>query len=111
MGKRFITARDIDDLIEQGQQEIHLDTDTVVTDAARERARERGLRLCRCGASSGEATPAPSGTGPLPGAPQQGQPGGSDAALAAAVERAVVAHLGKEPPGLRDVINRILQRR
>ncbi|SIQ58546.1 hypothetical protein SAMN05920897_11144 [Alkalispirochaeta americana] len=106
MGKRFITARDIDELTERGETELCLDANTVVTDVARERARERGVSLRRGEgvAAQQDAPVSPAAAGSLEAAP-------ADAALAAAVRRAVVAHLGHEPAGLQGVIARILQKR
>jgi len=45
MGRRFITARDIDDLLARGEQELLVDDNTVLTDLAREHARDRGVRV------------------------------------------------------------------
>ena len=45
MAKTFITARDVEDLKAAGHSELVLDTSTVLTDAARDRAGEMGLRV------------------------------------------------------------------
>ncbi len=45
MGRRFITSRDIDDLLARGEQELTVDAATVLTDLAREHARDRGVRV------------------------------------------------------------------
>ena len=45
MGRRFITSRDIDDLLARGERELLVDEHTTLTDLAREEARDRGVRV------------------------------------------------------------------
>jgi hypothetical protein len=90
MPKRFLTRRDIEDLAAAGTTQIELDADTVVTDLARERARELGVRL----------VPA---TGARPTSPA------ASGDLHERVRAAVIARLGGTPEGLDAIISRILQ--
>jgi hypothetical protein len=99
MGKRFITARDIDELAAGGACEVQIDNDTVLTDVGRERARERGLLVVRA-----ESLPKPvSPEGPA--VPE------SKTLLAAAVKKAVIAHLGTAPAGLDQIISDVISGR
>ncbi len=88
MPKRFLTKRDIEDLAAAGTTQIELDAQTVVTDAARERARELGVRL-------------------VPGAGPMSATAGAD--LHAQVRAAVIARLGSAPADLDTIITRVLQ--
>ncbi|WP_052666835.1 hypothetical protein [Nitriliruptor alkaliphilus] len=100
MPRRFITADDVDRLVDAGTTELRFGDDTTVTDIARERARERGLTLIR----DGDAPPAAaSGSGPAPtvAAADRGR-------IRAEVRAAVVAELGSEPPQLERIIDRVL---
>src|SRR6056297_3489486 len=45
MGRRFVTATEIDDLVVSGRTVLEIDARTVVTDHARERARDRGVQI------------------------------------------------------------------
>ncbi|TVR91657.1 MAG: hypothetical protein EA428_05340 [Spirochaetaceae bacterium] len=102
--KRFITARDVDELLEQGQSEMRVDCDTVVTDVGRERARERGLRLVLDGESSPSPPNVPSGASGNQAAAS------NKAELAEIVTRVVVTHLGSKPANLEAVISKVLDR-
>ncbi len=53
MGRRFITAHDIDDLVAEGRRELRLDEGTRLTDLARERARDHGVALIEVAGTSG----------------------------------------------------------
>jgi hypothetical protein len=88
MPRRFLTKRDIEDLAAAGTTRIELDAQTVVTDVARDRARELGVQL----------VPA-AGTMPPP---ETGE-------LHARVRAAVIARLGSTPADLDAVITRLLQ--
>jgi hypothetical protein len=100
MSRRFITADDVDRLVDAGTTELRYGDDTTVTDIARERARERGLALQR---DSDEPPAATSGTGPAStvDAADRGR-------VRAEVRAAVVAQLGSEPPQLERIIDRVL---
>jgi hypothetical protein len=102
MPRRFITAEDVDDLVDAGTTELRFGDDTTVTDIARERARERGFTFIR----DGDAPPAPA-----PGTDRAGPPAvaASDRGrVRAEVKAAVIAELGSEPPQLERLIDRVL---
>lgn len=77
MVKTFYSAEEIEALVARGQRELRVDEDTVLTQLARERARELGLRLVR-GPSTPPATAraaaagSPGGQGPGLGAKPRG---------------------------------------
>ncbi len=134
MGRRFITARDIDDLFDRGETELPIDATTVLTDLARERARERGVTVTAAGTGPAPAARPPSG-GAASGATAS-HPGQCDAAargnsaevpsaavatapsgdgvtrrqLRAAVRAAVVAEFGTTPEGIDAAIGRVFDR-
>ena len=132
MGRRFITARDIDDLFDRGETELRVDATTVLTDLARERARERGLRVTSAGAGAGAGAGAPSGGGGASGATAQrdagpapagsaevppaavamapGNDGPTRRQLRAAVRAAVIAEFGTAPEGIDVAIGRVFDR-
>ncbi len=136
MGRRFITARDIDDLFDRGETELRVDATTVLTDLARERARERGLRVTPAGAGvvagAGSGAGAPSGGGGASGAPAPRDAGAAPAGsaevppaavamapgddgptrrqLRAAVRAAVIAEFGTAPEGIDVAIGRVFDR-
>jgi hypothetical protein len=93
MARRFITAEDVDRLVDAGTTELRFGEETTVTDIARERARERGLTLIR----DGDPPPAVAAV-----------TGADRGRVRAAVRAAVVAELGSEPPQLERVIDRVL---
>lgn len=98
MGKKcFITARDVDELVEQGRTELRVDANTVLTDVGRERALERGLRLVRDGDE-----PAPARSAPTPNA--------TKTELGEVVKKAVVAYLGRSPENIDAVIAKVIAR-
>jgi hypothetical protein len=100
MARRFITAEDVDRLVDAGTTELRFGDDTTVTDVARERARDRGLTLIRDG-DPPPAVAASSGLAPAVTGADRGR-------IRAAVRAAVVAELGSEPPQLERVIDRVL---
>jgi hypothetical protein len=131
MGRRFITARDIDDLFDRGETELRVDATTVLTDLARERARERGLRVTAAGA--GVAPPARTSAGDGGGAGASGRrevasatagsaevpaaavataadDGPTRRQLRAAVRAAVIAEFGTTPDGIDVAIGRVFDR-
>lgn len=128
MGRRFITARDIDDLFDRGETELRVDATTVLTDLARERARERGLRVTSAGAGAGapsgggaasgataqrDAGPAPAGSAEVPPAAvamAPGDDGPTRRQLRAAVRAAVIAEFGTAPEGIDVAIGRVFDR-
>ena len=63
MVKTFYSAEEIEALVVRGQRELVVDEDTVLTQLARERAQELGLKLVR-GPSA--PVPARAGTAGLP---------------------------------------------
>lgn len=99
MGRRFITARDIEDLLARGEQELHIDGATVLTDLARELARDRGVRVVTVDTPPAVAADA---------APDRAGP--SRRELRAAVRAAVVAEFGTTPPGIDAAIGRVFDR-
>ncbi len=103
--KRFITARDVDELLAQGKKELLVDLDTVVTDVGRERALERGLRIVKSGDAPEGAAPAggSSSAAPAPAA-------GNKAELAEIIRKSVVAYLGRSPDNIDTVISKVLAR-
>lgn len=95
MAKVFYTEHDIDDLAARGVTALDVDDNVVITDQAREKALQLGLRLVRSAGStsSGNAGPA-----------------GSQEEVVAKVKAAVIARLG---PGvdqalLEAVITRVV---
>jgi len=101
MGRRFVTAEDIDELAAAGGSRLEVDARTTLTDLARERANDRGVAIV-------EVEHAP--------APQRGArtPSGAGAIprrqLRAALRAAVVAELGATPDGLDAAIGRVFDR-
>ena len=89
MSRRCITARDIDECLAAGVDVLELADDVIVTDLARERAAERGVRLARTDAALERA--------------------GSE--VRQQVRAAVIARLGQAPEGLDAIIDRVLARR
>jgi hypothetical protein len=137
MGRRFITARDVDDVVAAGRRELQLEAGDRLTDLARERARDRDVTVIEAGASSSGTQPAaPSrAPGPAPGpagstvttsapsgAPARASRGDGTAArpqpaagpprrqLRAAVRAGVVAEFGGTPEGLDAAIGRVFDR-
>jgi hypothetical protein len=100
MPRRFITARDVDELADRGAAELQVDETTTVTDVARERARERGVAIVAIGASGATVGTAASAVVPVPPA-DRGR-------VRAEVRAAVIARLGVEPPQLERIIDRVL---
>lgn len=76
MGKTFYSAEEIEALVARGQRELVVDEDTVLTQLARERARELGLKLVRGTSAPATARAAaagsPAGRGPGLGARPRG---------------------------------------
>jgi len=75
--KTFYSAEDIEALVARGQRELIVDEDTVLTQIARERAQELGLRLVRgtftpAGSSRAAAVGSSSGHAPGLGAKPRG---------------------------------------
>jgi hypothetical protein len=66
MGRRFITARDVDDVVAAGRRELRLEAGDRLTDLARERARDRDVTVVEAGASSSGASGAAPSGGPGP---------------------------------------------
>lgn len=89
MSRRFVTQKDIDALAEAGETVLEVDDQITVTDLARERARDRGVRL----------VPVANAAAPI------------DTPLREKVRRGVIAELGTAPPGLDAAVDRALQRR
>jgi hypothetical protein len=135
MGRRFITARDIDDLFDRGERELRIEATTVLTDVARERARERGVTVTAASAGTAPGDRPPSGSGPSgatasrPGggdpaavrapsaevapavaATAPGEDGPSRRQLRAAVRAAVIAEFGTTPEGIDAAIGRVFDR-
>jgi phytoene dehydrogenase-like protein len=96
MPRRFITARDVDELADRGATELPVDDGTTVTDVARERARERGIAIV------------PGAAPPSAGAQLPPVPTGDRGRVRAEVRAAVIAQLGTEPPQLERVIDQVL---
>jgi hypothetical protein len=135
MGRRFITARDIDDLFDRGETELRVEASTVLTDLARERARERGLAVTAggtgpapvagptsVGGASGAASTrpgrsdapatgaAPAEVRPAAGATDPSDDGVTRRQLRAAVRAAVIAEFGTTPEGIDAAIGRVFDR-
>lgn len=120
MGRRFITARDIDDLLARGEQDLVVDASTVLTDLAREHARDRGVRVVTSEAPRVaqdvvaqdvvaedvvvERPPAAASRA------AQDHEGPSRRQLRAAVRAAVVEEFGTTPPGVDAAIGRVFDR-
>lgn len=129
MGRRFVTAEDIDELAAAGRSRLEVDARTTLTDLARERAHDRGVAIVEvedADLASGGRSAARSAPGGLQGATvtasrpaatsHHGAPvviGASDLPrrrLRAAVRAAVVAELGTTPEGVDAAIGRVLDR-
>lgn len=100
MPRRFITARDVDELADRGATELPVDDDTTVTDVARERARERGIAVVHGTDSYGAPPPTAQA---VPAVPV-----GERGRVRAEVRAAVIARLGTEPPQLDRIIDQVL---
>lgn len=117
MGRRFITAHDIDDLVAEGGRELRLDAQTRLTDLARERARDLGVTLVEVSGDAGREGPAARPARPAVGPARQtaGPAAASDDGpprrqLRAAVRAGVVEEFGAVPPGLDSAIGRVFDR-
>jgi hypothetical protein len=95
MGKRFLTARDIDEHANNGIFVIHVCDEVVVTDIGRERARERGVKLERL----------PPGAMPAPHPECNAAPADQ---IAERVRAAVIAKLGSAPDNLDAIISKVV---
>jgi hypothetical protein len=93
MAKRFLTARDIDEQADNGVAVIEICDDIVLTDVARERARERGVKLERVTSAAVSQAPANS--------QQYDQ-------VKNRVRAAIIAKLGSTPENLDAIINKVL---
>ncbi|MFU8839582.1 MAG: hypothetical protein ACNA8R_02540 [Nitriliruptoraceae bacterium] len=136
MGRRFITARDVDDVVIEGRTELRIGAGDRLTDLARERARDRGIVIVEAGATSvgpvasaaarpGAAgapaaaparapDPAPSRPPEPPARPASSTPRDADSVprrqLRAAVRAGVVEEFGGAPEGLDAAIGRVFDR-
>lgn len=109
MGRRFITSRDIGDLLARGERELVVDATTVLTDLARELARDRDVRVTVATGPRGvgdRATERP----PAAAATTSDSERPSRRRLRAAVRAAVVEELQTTPPGVDAAIGRVLDR-
>lgn len=95
MSRQVITVSTIDKLVGEGRSELQLAPGTIVTAYAAEYARDRGFRLIPAQACAGN---------PNPPAAKDVKPTRS------AVKYAVIAALGKEPPNLDAVLDRVMGR-
>lgn len=86
MARQIITIANIDEALGRGESQLVLSESAIVTDAAAEHARDRGLSLVRPG--------------------QGGRATGSS--LAEQVRQGVIAKLGSAPQGLDEAISRVL---
>lgn len=102
MTRRFVTRATVDAALARGETSMELSGAVTVTDEAATRARERGLVFVRDGAVvAGRPTPS--------SAPEPATPGAATGHVdRAAVRRAVVATLGRVPPELDAVLDRVL---
>ena len=90
MARQIITGDTIHQTLAENQTELRVDPDAIITDAARELAESRGVRLVR--ADVGSPSPAPS------------------APVESVVRAAVVKALGgSAPPDLDAVIARVMR--
>lgn len=95
MGKRFLTARDIDEHADMGVFEIQVGGDLVITDIGQERARERGVKLVWL--------PAGTKTEPHPDCTA-----GESDSIENRVRAAVINKLGSAPDNLDAIISKVL---
>ncbi len=95
MGKKFLTAREIDEHADRGVKEIEIDDTIVVTDIGQERARDRGVRLVRVQKASVSADQ-------LTTRAQLSQD------IKMQVRSAVIARLGATPENLDAIINKVI---
>lgn len=98
--RRFITRTHVEDAARSGSA-VHVGGRDVVTDEAAQRAEDLGVRIVR-----EQAAPSTVGNA---AAPERPAPTSDE--LRAAVRRAVVAELGREPEGLTAAIDRAMGRR
>ena len=108
--KTFYTERDIEDLHARGVTEIAVDDDVVLTDLAREKAEQLGVRLKQGGAS--ETVPVDRLLRNLGAQPAAARNLSADEALVQRIKAGVIAKLGTtEYNGLLDqVIPQIVAR-
>lgn len=116
MGRRFVTAEDIDELAAAGRFHLEVDARTTLTDLARERANDRGVAIVEVEQAAGAASARRSVPGARVGDGAGVSRGASVGAgvddvprrrLRAAVRAAVVAELGTAPDGLDAAIGRV----
>lgn len=98
--RRFITRTHVEDAARSGSA-VHVGGRDVVTDEAAQRAEDLGVRIVR-----EQAAPSNVGNAAVPE-----RPAPTPDELRAAVRRAVVAELGREPEGLTAAIDRAMRRR
>lgn len=102
MARQIITGDTIHQAVAEGAAEINLEANAIITDAARELAETKGLRLVRAGAA-----PDPAATSTPTGAPD---PVVAADPVEARVRAQVVAALGGQAPADLDaVIARVLR--
>ncbi|MFO7777130.1 MAG: hypothetical protein R6V28_02130 [Nitriliruptoraceae bacterium] len=117
MGRRFVTAEDIDELAAAGRSRLEVDASTTLTDLARERAHDRGVTIVEveqaAGSPSGQPSPSARGEEAVAARDRTATPA-ADAVprrrLRAAVRAALVAELGAAPEGVDAAIGRVLDR-
>lgn len=110
MSRQIITKERVLEVLAEGQEELRLEPNDIITSVAIETAQQRGLRIIRSdapdrsprpAAASPGAAPTPTRTPPSPvqeGAPTPRQ-----------IKEAIVNQLGKEPDGLDAIIAKVLK--
>ena len=106
MAKTFYTERDIEDLAAQGAQSLPVDENTVLTELARERARELGIEIVEVQADSSSA---PQRSADAPKAQADALPSGAE--LESRIYNSVKTRLGDQVDEtlLRAIVRRVLK--
>lgn len=97
MARKFLTRETIDQLLGEGVKVHQLGAGDVVTDAARDHARARGLQLVPAGDEAPSAQPAATAGS-----------GGDEGIARAKLRSAVISALGEVPDGLDAAIDKAL---
>lgn len=109
MTRRFVTRATVDAAIARGETTMELPDVVTVTDEAAARARERGLVFLRDGAAVAGRPTAASAAAPVAPAAEGGPARGTGGSVdRTAVRRAVIGVLGRVPPELDEVLDRVL---
>ncbi len=110
MSRQIITKDRVQELLDEGQEELRLEPHDIITAMAVEVAEKRGLRIVRSDAP-GRSTPPLAATPAAAPTPAQKPPAPvhEGAPTPDQVRKAVVSQLGAEPDGLDAVIAKVMK--